>query len=326
MNQTLKIAKRKKNMRGTCFATRHLVSAGLITVLFTLSLVAQTQDQKTFATPEDAVRALGEAAKSGNANDLLAIFGPEAAKIVSSGDSVDDKRNREVFVAAYEEGHRIAAESANRRILYIGNEDWPFPIPIVKKAGQWRFDTAAGAHEILYRRIGRNELSTIRVCLAYVEAQKEYASTGHDGKPAGLYASKFLSEPGKQDGLYWKTNEGAPPSPLGELAAEAATEGYDSAELKHTPFHGYYFRILVAQGKAAPGGARSYLSSGGMREGFALVASPAEYGNSGVMTFIVSQQGVVFEKDLGAGTSRLASGMTEYSPDTTWRRSIVPEE
>jgi hypothetical protein len=313
-------------MRGTWFTAGHLVSAGLALVLLTLSCAAPTQGQKSFTTPEDAVRALGQAAKSGNETDLLALFGPDGSKVLTSGDPVDDKRSREVFTVAYEEGNRIEAESAEKSVLYIGNEDWPFPIPIVKTSGQWRFDTAAGADEVLNRRVGRNELSTIQVCLAYMEAQKDYASAGHDGKPAGLYAPKLVSEPGKHDGLYWKASEGEPPSPLGELAAEAATEGYARSEGKSTPFHGYYFRILAAQGKPAPGGAKSYIANGEMRDGFALVAYPAEYDNSGVMTFIVSKEGVVFEKDLGAETPKLAGEMSEYSPDETWRRASVPEE
>jgi len=326
MRRILRIARGARSIRGARLATGYLVLAASASVLFALGMAAQTQAQKTFATPEDAVRALAKANKTGNTNSLLAVFGPDAAKVVSSGDPVADKRGREVFTVAYEEGSRLEAESPDKEILYIGNEDWPFPIPLVKTAGQWRFDTAAGANEILYRRIGRNELSTIHVCLAVVEAQKEYASVGHDGKPAGLFAARFHSEPGKHNGLYWKVNEGEPLSPLGDLTAEASTEGYIHTKGSHAPFHGYHFHLLKAQGKDAPGGAKSYIVNSEMSEGFALVAYPAEYGNSGVMTFIVNQQGTVFEKDLGEETSKLASEMAEYNPDNTWRQAVGPEE
>ena len=205
----------------------------------------------------------------------------------------------------------------------IGNEEWPYPIPLVKDKAGWRFDTAAGREEILYRRIGRNELSTIQACRVYLKAQREYAAQSHDGKPAGLFAQKLASEPGKQDGLYWKVNPGEGFSPLGEFAAQASAEGYTRSDTGPTPFHGYLFRPLTAQGPAAPGGAKSYISNGEMKSGFALIAYPAEYRNSGVMTFMMNQDGVVFEKDLGEKTAQVASQITEYNPDKSWRKAPV---
>lgn len=285
-----------------------------------LSAFAQNAKQKTFATPEDAVVAVVDAAKAGNTNELLAIFGTGGEKLLSSGDAVMDQRNREVFLVAYAERAALMAAGPARRILYIGNEDWPFPIPLVKEGQAWRFDTAAGAQEILFRRIGRNELSTIRVCQTFVEAQKEYAATGHDGKPTGLFAQKFASTPGKRDGLYWKSKDPEELSPLGEFAAEAASEGYRRAEGQPTPFHGYFFRILNAQGKSAKRGARSYIVNGEMRDGFALIAFPAVYRVSGVMTLLVNQDGVVYQKDLGSETAKIAAEITQFDPNSGWEK------
>jgi len=302
-----------------------LVQAALSVVLLlvvSLSAVpAAGQAQKSFATPEEAVKALEAAAKAGNSDELLAIFGPEAKEILSSGDPVADRRQREVVVVAFEEGWRLVDKGAHVKELVVGNEDWPFPIPLVKEPRGWRFDTAAGKDEILARRIGRNELSVIQICATYVHAQEVYAKVGHDGKAAGIYAQKVRSEPGRQDGLYWEAKPGEKPSPLGELAAQAAEEGYaPSQNTGPVPFHGYYFHVLTAQGKSAPGGAKSYLESGDLKGGFALVAWPAEYANSGVMTFIVNQAGVVYQKDLGEQTSQVASQMKDYSPDKTWSK------
>jgi DUF2950 family protein len=286
------------------------------------SVFSQTASQKTFATPEDAVVAAVDAAKAGNTSELTAIFGPQGDKVLFSGDPVMDQRSREVFLVAYAERAALKTVGPARRILYVGYEDWPFPIPVVKEGQAWRFDTAAGAQEILFRRIGRNELSTIRVCQAFVEAQNEYAAKSRDGKPVGIYAQKFASTPGKHDGLYWKSEDPEELSPLGELAAEAASEGYRRPEEgQPTPFRGYLFRILNAQGKSAKRGTRSYVVNGDMRDGFALLAFPAEYGNSGVMTFIVNQDGIVYEKDLGSDTSKIAAQITEFNPDNTWRKT-----
>ncbi len=282
---------------------------------------AEGQVQRTFATPQDAVNALVEAAKGGSAEDMILIFGPEAPGILSSGDPVADRRSREVFVVATQQGWRLIDRSAGAKELVVGDEAWPFPIPLVQDQGGWRFDTAAGAEEILARRIGRNELAAIRSCRIYVRAQKEYAGQSHDDNPAGVYAQRFASDPGTQNGLYWSAGPDEKPSPLGELAAQAAAEGYAVGPKKEpTPFHGYYFRILTAQGKDAPGGAKSYVSNGDMTGGFALVAYPAAYANSGVMTFLVNQDGVIYESDLGDDTLKVAGAISEYNPDRTWRK------
>ena len=280
---------------------------------------AQTTSQRTFPTAREAAETLIDTVKRGNLDELLAIFGPDGQDLVASSDPATGRRNREVFTVAVSERWHLADDTANRKTLVIGNEDWPFPVPIVKSGSRWKFDTAAGKEEVLDRRIGRNEGSAIDTCLAYVTAQRRYAQQRHDGKPAGLYASTFKSDPGKENGLYWPTSKGQKRSPLGDLVADAATEGRPiDANAGPRPFHGYYFRILAAQGAAAPGGAKSYVAGGAMSQGFALVAWPAEYNVTGVMTFIVNQEGVVREKDLGAGTHAAATAMTLYNPDASW--------
>jgi hypothetical protein len=275
--------------------------------------------QKTFSTPEDAVVALVDGNKSGDRNALRAVFGPEGEKLLDSGDPVRDQHSREVFVVAYMEKAALMTVSATREVLYIGNEEWPFPIPLVKEGQAWRFDTAAGAQEILFRRIGRNELTTIRVCQAYVDAQQEYAAQAHDGKPAGIYAQKIASTPGKHDGLYWKSDDPEQLSPLGEFAAEAAAEGYRNVKGQPPAYHGYTFRILTGGGNSAKGS--SYIVNGDMRGGFALLATPAVYGSSGVMSFMVDKSGVVFEKDLGPNTTEVAAKITQFNPDSGWQKS-----
>jgi hypothetical protein len=300
-----------------------LAACGLVMIVAAASVqyAATEQNQKRFATPEEAVQTVIKAAKANNTTELLAIFGADAADLLSSGDPVADKRARQLILVALNEKWSLTSQGPNTKILVIGNEGWPYPIPLVKDKEGWRFDTSAGREEILYRRIGRNELSTIRACRVYVEAQKEYSEKSHDGKAAGLFAQKFASDPGKQDGLYWKVGAGEDLSPLGEFAAQASSEGYSRGNSGPTPFHGYLYRLLTAQGPAAPGGAKSYVSNGEMKSGFALVAYPAEYRKSGVMTFIVNQDGVVYEKDLGEQTAEVASRMTEYNPDSSWRKS-----
>jgi hypothetical protein len=295
------------------------VAAGAL-ILCSFGAVAERSQQKTFATPEDAVVAFVDAAVAGNTQELLALFGPESQKVLFSGDPVMDQRNREVFLVAYAERAALMAVSPNRRVLYIGHEDWPLPIPLVKEGNAWRFDTSAGAQEILYRRIGRNELNSIDVAQVYVDAQQEYAAEAHDGKPAGAYAQKFASSPGKHDGLYWKSEDPEELSPLGEFAAEAAAQGYRSSDEQPTPFHGYLYRVLTAQGKSATGGERNYIVNGEMRDGFALIAYPAAYRVSGVMTFIVDQDGVVYQKDLGAETSKIAADVNRFNPDSSWHK------
>ena len=274
---------------------------------------------RTFATPEDAVRALMEVVKAGKIDELLVMFGPDSRELVASSDAATGRRNREVFTAAVAEGWRLVDERDQVKTLVIGYEEWPFPVPLVKDAKGWRFDTAAGKEEVLARRIGRNELAVIQVCRAYVTAQRLYARAGHDGKPMGLYAKSFRSDPGKQNGLYWPAVRGQKRSPLGDLVAQAAEEGRSiGQDGQPAPFHGYYFRILTAQGSAAAGGAKDYLAGGEMSGGFAIVAWPAQYDATGIMTFIVNQDGIVREKDLGPGTNATVKTMTLYDPDSSW--------
>jgi hypothetical protein len=275
---------------------------------------------RTFATPEDAVRALIEAAAPGKADDLLAIFGPEGRDLIASSDEVTARRNREVFGVAAAEGWRLV-ETGDARVLVVGDEEWPFPVPIARGASGWMFDTAAGKEEVLVRRIGRNEFAAIGTSRTYVAAQRQYAAVGHDGRRPGLFATTFTSDPGKHNGLYWPSARHEPRSPLGDLVAQAAQAGRQlgTSPGQPSPFQGYYFKILTAQGAHAPGGARSYLRNGEMSGGFALVAWPAQYNATGVMTFIVNQDGVVHEKDLGTETGAIAAAMTRYDPDASWR-------
>lgn len=280
---------------------------------------AARPNQKTFADPQTAVQSLLSAAKKGDTAELLTIFGPEGGEILSSGDPIADKNNREAFVVALEQKWTLQ-DYNNSKELVIGYEEWPFPVPLVQESYGWRFDTAAGKQEVLARRIGRNELAAIGVCQTYLIAQKEYASEGRDGKPAGIYAQKVRSDPGKHDGLYWATTTpGEKRSPLGDLAAQAESQGYATPTTAGPrPFNGYYFRILTEQGKDARGGAKSYLVNGEMKDGFALIAYPAEYGNSGIMTFIVNQDGIIHEADLGDHTAKIAGDIKSYNPDSNW--------
>jgi hypothetical protein len=275
---------------------------------------------RTFASPEDAVRALVGAAKSGTLEEVIAIFGPDGQELVDSSDPVTARRNREVFTAAIAERWQLVEQGNDSRVLVIGNEGWPFPVPLARDASGWRFDTAAGKEEVLARRIGRNELAVIRICRTYTAAQQLYAQQGHDGKPAGLYATTLRSDPGRQNGLYWPPARGQKRSPLGDLVAQAAAEGRAPSPDRQqpTPFHGYYFKILTAQGTSASGGAKDYLIKGEMSGGFALVAWPAQYDVTGVMTFVVNQDGIVREKDLGAKTDAVAKTMALYNPDGSW--------
>jgi hypothetical protein len=294
--------------------------ASLVFTLSCSSISDKAQAQKTFSTAEAAVEAMIEAARADDDADLLVILGSESEALISSGDPVYDRMQREVVLAAFEQGWRLGDKGPETKELIIGDEDWPFPVPLVKDQDGWRFDLEEGAEEILARRIGRNELSVIQICMTYLGAQRKYASQGHDGKPAGLYAQKMASDPGQQNGLYWAVNPDEKPSPLGTLAAQAAVEGYadEKTSAQRIPFHGYLFHILTAQGKDAPGGAKDYIVDGEMTGGFALMSYPAEYGSSGIMTFIINQDGILYEKDLGDETSEIASQIKEYNPDTTW--------
>jgi len=281
-------------------------------------------EQKTFATPAEAVHALVKAAVDGDQNEMLEVLGDEGKELVYSGDPVQDKNSMEHFVKSYKAKHAIVERDAKTRILEVGAKSWPLPIPIVEDGGKWRFDTAAGKQELLYRRIGHNELGAIAACRGYIAAQKDYAASGHDGLPAGLYAKRFRSTAGKQDGLYWETGQDEPASPAGPLLAQAGEEGYDnSGNSGRQPYHGYFFRSLKAQGAAAKGGAKSYVVDGQLSGGIALVAYPAEYRTSGVMTFIINQSGVVFQKNLGEKTAEIAAAMKEYNPDKSWTK--VPQ-
>jgi len=284
-------------------------------------VTAQGAAHRAFATPEDAVRALIEAAAPGPADGLLAIFGAEAGELIASSDEATARRNREVFVVAAAQGWRLVEQGADSRVLIVGDESWPFPVPISRSAGGWMFDTAAGREEVLVRRIGRNELAAIGTSRTYVVAQQQYAGEGRDGRRPGLFATTFTSDPGRHNGLYWPSARHEPRSPLGDLVAGAAQSGQQLGATRGqpSPFHGYYFKILTAQGPAARGGARSYLVKGEMAGGFALVAWPAQYDATGVMTFIVNQDGVVHEKDLGPETGTIAAAMSRYDPDASWR-------
>jgi hypothetical protein len=291
---------------------RSLSFAGLLLSAFAVSAGAQ----QSFKSADEAAAALATAAKTGDRAAILTVLGPDADDIVSSGDDVADKSIRERFVQAYDEKHQIEKHGDDQALLVIGNDDFPFPIPLVRKSDAWKFDTAAGRQEVLFRRVGENELDAIQVCLAYVDAQDEYAEKDH-GAGAGVYAQRVVSQPGQKDGLYWPASAGEEQSPLGELAAEATDQGYRVGE-GHAPFHGYYFKILTRQGPNAPGGALDYVVKGRMIGGFALVAYPAEYGNSGVMTFVVSHAGIIFQKDLGPHTGQLAQKITAFDPDNSW--------
>jgi hypothetical protein len=307
-----------------CFGFAIIVAALMVAGFYQIGIAADVKQvkQKSFQTPEEAAKALFEAAKAGDTKEMLAIFGPAGKEVISSGDEVSDKAARERFVKSYEAMNKLEKETDKKVALVVGNHDWPFPVPIVKKGETWVFDTMAGKEELLNRRIGRNELNTIQTCLAYVDAQREYALKDRDGDGLLQYAQKFRSTPGKKDGLYWQAKEGEAQSPLGEFAAKAVKEGYGPKKPgeERRPYHGYYFRILKAQGKNAPGGAYDYVVKGQMIGGFALVAYPAEYGTSGVMSFIVNHDGVVYQKDLRNETGKIASAMTKFDPDKTWKK------
>jgi hypothetical protein len=270
------------------------------------------------------VKELTAAVKDPGTEKLIAIFGPEAQALVDMGDPGAGRRARQVFKVAVAERWHLEDQGADTKILVIGNEDWPFPIPMVKEANGWRFDLAKGREEVLNRQIGRNELAAIKTVRTYVFAQRVYAKHGHDGKPAGLYARTFRSDPGRENGLYWAAAHGSRPSPMGDLVAQAAAEGRSAGTAAQpAPFHGYYYKILTGQGAAGGGGAKDYLVNGEMSGGFALVAWPAKYGVTGITTFLVNQDGVPREKDLGDGTDAAARAMTQYNADESW--AVVQE-
>jgi Protein of unknown function (DUF2950) len=297
------------------------VVAILLTLCFPSGSMAQQPGQKTFSSAEDASNALITAAQSNDGKAMLDILGPDGKHIVSSGDDAEDAQSRANFVQKYQEMHRLVKEPDGTTTLYIGAENWPTPIPLVNKGNTWYFDTEAGKQEILYRRIGRNEMSSIRVCQELVAAEKEYSAQ------RGEYAQKIFSDEGQHNGLYWKPADSEPQSPVGPLVAAAFTEGYgNSGDSAPTPYRGYYYRILTRQGKNGPGGAKKYIVDGKMTAGFAFVAYPAEYRSSGVMTFIVTEDGVVYQKDLGRKTDALAKAMKEYNPDSSWQTAEEQRE
>ncbi|HEY3277313.1 MAG TPA: DUF2950 domain-containing protein [Syntrophorhabdaceae bacterium] len=291
-------------------------------LLHTSAAYGKETKQRHFSSPEEAVKAMVEALKAHDRKTLVAIYGRGNADLINSGDEVDDRLQRERFLKGYDEKNRIEKVGDRKALLYVGSEDWPFAIPVVKRGNSWVFDTRAGRREMIDRRIGRNELNVIQVCLAYVDAQREFALRDLDRDGLFEYAQKFLSDPGKKDGLYWDAKEGEEPSPLGPLMAAARAEGYSSPKPgeKSVPYHGYYYKILFAQGKNASGGTFSYILDGNMLGGFAMVAYPARYGSSGIMTFMVNQNGVVYQKNLGKNTGKIATKIEKFDPDKTWQK------
>jgi Protein of unknown function (DUF2950) len=307
----------RANLRAN-FVLRFAIVASLLTVQ---SAVGQQGNEKTFSTPGNAALALYKAAKSNDSQTMSSIFGSNANDILHTGDAVADKNMVENFLRRYEQMHRVVVEPDHTATLYIGAENWPFPISIVKNnGGAWYFDTEAGKTEILQRRVGTNENDAIEILHSLVDAQRDYASKPRDGDTRKHYALKFLSDEGKQNGLYWNSAANQPESPIGPLLVSATNEGYQMHQGEPSPFHGYYYRILTKQGPAAKGGARDYIVDGKLTRGFAFVAYPADYRNSGVMTFIVNQSGVVYQKDLGPRTKALATAIQEYNPNNSWER------
>jgi hypothetical protein len=278
-------------------------------------------DQQNFATPEAAVQALVKAAQAKDDAALLRLLGPVAAPLVDSGDPVADRNARDRFLASYKAKNSLDKSATGKATLVVGEDDWPFPIPVAQREGRWFWDSAAGAEEIVNRRIGENELATIQSCLAYVDAQREFYVRNVQKDPLQHFANKLISSTGKKDGLYWPSAEGEPPSPLGEEFAQARAEGYlQPGAPRGSPYHGYVYRLLVRQGPAAAGGAYDYLVNGELLGGFGLIAFPAEYGSSGIMTFIVNHDGVVYSKDLGPHTEQVAMGIAEFNPDSLWKQ------
>ena len=331
--QAFQIEVSSMNRKFTYILLAALISAALLAQAETQTPAVATSAKlnavaaKGFSTPDEAVKALLEALVSKDNQQLIALFGKLEDELLSSGDAVQDHNNRAEFVGLAQEKTRIEALDENKAILHVGNNDWPFPIPLVKTAESWQFDAEQGYQEILNRRIGRNELSTVAAMRGYVEAQFEYANLDRDGDGVSEYAQKFRSDQGKFDGLFWEAAENQPQSPLGPLFAQAKAEGYQApaASENPAPYHGYYYRILTRQAAAAPGGKYDYRINGNMIAGFGLVAFPAQYGSSGIMTFIVNHQGKVYQKDLGPKTAELVERLKEYNPDSTWQPFQAPE-
>lgn len=295
------------------------LGVSIAAMLIATAALTPADAQERFKSPDDAVAALVKAVRSEDTRDMISVLGRDGREIVFSGDDVADEKTRAAFLIAYDLRHQIVKDG-NKATLQVGPSDWALPIPIVQNNGSWQFDTAKGREEILYRRIGRNELAAIRVSLAYVDAQNDYADMNPEHATIPGYAQHIISSYGKKDGLYWPTSANEQRSPLGQAAALATIEGYRPGGDTPTPYHGYYYKILTSQGASAPGGAANYVVEGNMIGGFALVAYPAEYGNSGVMTFLVNHAGTVYQKDLGSSTASIASRMTAFNPDHTWKK------
>ena len=310
----------QKIRRGNLVMFASMALFGVWSLGFVWILLAEPPGQKTFSSPDEASRALIRAVQAGNEKDLLEIFGPDGKEIISSGDKVEDKKSRDAFAEKYQRMNRLVEEPDGTVRLYVGAENWPMPIPLVNRKDTWYFDTSAGKDEILFRRIGRNEIATIGVLRELVAAQKEYYSKTQDDS-VKQYAQKFISDQGKHNGLYWNAINREPESPIGPLVAYASSEGYaKKLSSLPSPFQGYYFRVLMRQGKHASGGAKNYIVNGKMTRGFAFLAYPAEYANSGMMSFIINQDGILYQKDLGPKTADLANALDEYDPDKTWVR------
>jgi len=297
---------------------RQLCQAILALTLSLLLSTALARQAEYFASPEAGVTALVAAVRANEATKMRAILGRQAGKLTRSGDAVADRKGRDAFLNAYDADHKIVMNGDAEATLMVGRDPWPLPFPLVKSSQGWRFDTARGEQEIIIRRIGRNELSAIQICLAIVDAQREYITRDRDNDGVLEYAAKLVASEGKHDGLYWPAKEGEAPSPLGPLLAAAAEAGYPSRSL--APYHGYYYRMLRRQGKDAPGGGHAYFSQGQMTGGFAVIAYPARYGVSGIMSFMVNQDGRVYEKNLGKGTAKIAAKMTTFNPDASWKQ------
>ena len=291
----------------------------VLAILLLVAVPTEAFSQRQFETADAAAKALADAARANDVRRVGVILGIFGRNIISSGDDVADANARAKFVTAYDAANRIVPDGDSKATLEIGKDNFPFAVPLVKDRDGWRFDTLAGQYEVLARRIGTNELNAIQVCLAYVEAQREYARLDPEKNGSPVYAQRVVSQPDKKDGLYWPAAEGGPDSPLGGFMAAAARAGYRAGQSR-IPYHGYYYKILRGQGPTAPGGAYSYVIRGKMIGGFALVAYPAAYRNSGVMTFVVNHDGAVFQKDLGAGTAGIASAMSSFNPDSTWKK------
>lgn len=306
-------------------------TAQVLTLAFAIaaSHVASAQGPAVFATADEAVQALRRAARAQNIEPMIALLGADGRDLASSSDPATARQNRDVFVIAMREGWRLVDLAPDRKELVIGREAWPFPVPLVRDAAGWRFDTAAGREEILTRRIGRNELAAIQTVRTYVTAQRVYARQAHDGVAAGAYARRFASSPGKHDGLYWPVDAGQAHSPLGVLVAEAAAQGRATGDGRNgpVPFRGYYFRILERQGRSVSGGAKTWVVDGAMTGGFGVIAWPAEYGATGIMSFLVGSDGVVYERDYGSDTASAVTRVMEFEPTAPWQRvspTVIP--